>query len=152
VSLLKAASYLMHTEGFTGVRSFLLNNSRVIVQDDTGIPLRAFPRSWAVSCYGRYVQHGEMFGKYWQPDLAAVYQQSPPAELGFAFGYHWQPDRGILMLARSDAGGAGGSAPAPASVGARPARPVMKALPPTPQQPAQTPRSRSTAPAGGPRR
>jgi hypothetical protein len=100
VSLLKAASYLMHTEGFAGVRNFLLNNSRVIVQDDSGIPLRAFPKNWKVDFYGRYVPHEEMFAKYDQPDLAAIYnRQPPPPELGFAFGYHWQRERGLLMLA-----------------------------------------------------
>jgi hypothetical protein len=100
-SLLKAASYLMHTAGFTGVRDFLLENSRTIIQDDSGIPLKAFPKSWAVDCYGRFVPHAEMFGKYDQPELAAIYnRQPPPPELGFAFGYHWQKDRGLLMLAR----------------------------------------------------
>lgn len=100
VSLLKAASYLMHTEGFSGVRNFLLENSRVIIQDDSGIPLRAFPKDWKVDCYGRYVPHAEMFGKYHQPELAAIYnREPPPPELGFAFGYHWQKDRGLLMLA-----------------------------------------------------
>jgi hypothetical protein len=100
VSLLKAASYLMHTEGFAGVRNFLLNNSRVIIQDDSGIPLRAFPKNWKVDFYGRYVPHEEMFAKYDQPDLAAIYNRPPiPPELGFAFGYHWQRDRGLLMLA-----------------------------------------------------
>jgi hypothetical protein len=100
-SLLKAASYLMHTEGFSGVRNFLLEHSRVIIQDDSGIPLRAFPKTWAVDCYGRYVPHAEMFGKYHQPDLAAIYnREPPPPELGFAFGYHWQKERGLLMLAR----------------------------------------------------
>lgn len=100
LSLLKAASYLMHGEGFSGVRNFLLENSRVIIQDDSGIPLRAFPKNWKVECYGRYVPHAEMFGKYHQPDLAAVYARDPPpSELGFAFGYHWQPDRGLLMMA-----------------------------------------------------
>jgi hypothetical protein len=100
VSLLKAASYLMHTEGFSGVRNFLLNNSRVIIQDDSGIPLRAFPKNWNVNCYGKYVPHAEMFGKYHQPELAAIYdRQPPPPELGFAFGYHWQKDRGLLMMA-----------------------------------------------------
>jgi hypothetical protein len=100
-SLLKAASYLMHTEGFSGVRNFLLEHSRVIIQDDSGIPLKAFPKTWAVDCYGRYVPHAEMFGKYHQPDLAAIYnREPPPPELGFAFGYHWQKDRGLLMLAR----------------------------------------------------
>jgi hypothetical protein len=99
-SLLKAASYLMHGEGFAGVRNFLLEHSRVIIQDDSGIPLHAFPKNWKVDCYGRYVPHVEMFGKYRQPDLAAVYARNPPPpELGFAFGYHWQKDRGILMVA-----------------------------------------------------
>lgn len=100
LSLLKAASYLMHGEGFAGVRDFLLDRSRIIIQDDSGIPLRAFPKGWTVNCYGRYVPHVEMFGKYRQPDLAAVYAKDPPpSELGFAFGYHWQKDRGILMMA-----------------------------------------------------
>jgi hypothetical protein len=97
-SLLKAASYLMHTEGFSGVRNFLLNNSRVIIQDDSGIPLRNFTKGWTVNIYGRYVRHAEMFGKYHQPDLEALFAKTNPPELGFAFGYHWQKDRGILML------------------------------------------------------
>jgi hypothetical protein len=99
VGLLKAASYLMHTEGFSGVRNFLLNNCRVLIQDDSGIPLRAFPKNWKVDFYGRYIPHEE-FLKYQQPDLAAIYHHDPPPpELGFAFGYHWQRDRGLLMLA-----------------------------------------------------
>lgn len=101
LSLLKAASYLMHGEGFAGVRNFLLDRSRVIIQDDSGIPLRSFTKGWTVDCYGRYVPHVEMFGKFRQPDLAAIYAKDPPPpELGFAFGYHWQPDRGLLMMAR----------------------------------------------------
>ncbi|HEX8296450.1 MAG TPA: hypothetical protein VF593_09130 [Chthoniobacteraceae bacterium] len=97
-SLLKAASYLMHGDGFSNVRRFLLENSRVLVQDDSGIPLRAFPKGWNVRMYGRYVQHSEMFGKYHQKDLQAIFENNPPPPLGFAFGYHWQKDRGILML------------------------------------------------------
>ena len=100
LSLVKAASYLMHGEGFAGVRNFLLEHSRVIIQDDSGIPLRSFTKGWTVNCYGRYVPHAEMFGKYRQPDLAAIYAKDPPpSELGFAFGYHWQKDRGLLMMA-----------------------------------------------------
>lgn len=100
LSLLKAASYLMHGDGFARVRNFLLEHSRVIIQDDSGIPLRSFTKGWKVDCYGRYVPHAEMFGKYHQPDLAAIYAKDPrPSELGFAFGYHWQQDRGLLMMA-----------------------------------------------------
>jgi len=101
VSLIKAASYLMHGEGFSGVRNFLLDHSSFIVQDDSGIPLRAFSKNWDVEFYGRFIPHGEKFGKYDQAALAEIYRRNPPPpELGFAFGYWWQAERGILMLAR----------------------------------------------------
>jgi hypothetical protein len=101
VSLIKAASYLMHGDGFSGVRNFLLEHSSFIVQDDSGIPLRAFSKGWALEFYGRFVPHGEKFGKYDQEALAEIYRRNPPPpELGFAFGYWWQAERGILMLAR----------------------------------------------------
>ncbi len=38
-SLVKSASYLLHSGGFSKVRDFLLANSAVMVQDDSGIPL-----------------------------------------------------------------------------------------------------------------
>ena len=104
LSLLKAASFLLHGDGFAGVRNFLLQHSRVIIQDDSGIPLRAFPKGWKVNCYGRYVPHHEEFEKYHQADLAAIFAQNPPPPtLGFAFGYHWQKDDGLLMLATREA-------------------------------------------------
>lgn len=101
LSLIKAASYLMHGEGFAGVRNFLLEHSSVIVQDDSGIPLRSFHKPWALEFYGRFIPHGEKFGKYDQQELAAIYRRSPPPpELGFAFGYWWQKERGLLMIAK----------------------------------------------------
>jgi hypothetical protein len=101
LSLIKAASYLMHGEGFSGVRNFLLEHSSIIVQDDSGIPLRDFHKGWALEFYGRFIPHGEKFGKYDQQALAEIYQRNPPPpELGFAFGYWWQAERGILMIAR----------------------------------------------------
>jgi hypothetical protein len=101
VSLIKAASYLMHGEGFSGVRNFLLERSTFIVQDDSGIPLRSFGKNWALEFYGRFIPHGEKFGKYDQQALAEIYRRNPPPpELGFAFGYWWQAERGLLMLAR----------------------------------------------------
>ena len=56
LSLLKAASFLLHGDGFSGVRNFLLQHSRVIIQDDSGIPLRDFPERlesellWPLRC------------------------------------------------------------------------------------------------------
>ena len=101
VSLVKSASYLMHGASFSQARDFLLQNSRVILQDDTGIPYRFFdPQRWQVRLYGAYFRHGDMFGKYDQPDLEAAYQSARPTALGFSFGYHWQRERGLLMVAR----------------------------------------------------
>lgn len=101
MSLVKAASYLMHSGSFTNVRSFLLENSRVIVQDDSGIPLRVLQSAgYDVRLYGNHRAPIELFQKHYQPDLARAYQEGETGSLGFAFGYHWQTDRGMLMVAR----------------------------------------------------
>ena len=101
LSLIKAASYLMHGEGFSGVRNFLLEHSSVIVEDDSGIPLHAFHKGWDLEFYGRFIPHGEKFAKYDQQALAEIYKRDPPPpELGFAFGYWWQKERGLLILAK----------------------------------------------------
>ncbi len=53
VSYLKAASYLMHESYFSNVRNFLLSQSRAILQDDSGIPLRDFLiGDWQLTLFG----------------------------------------------------------------------------------------------------
>jgi len=100
MSVVKSASYLMHDDGFSAARNFLLANSSIIVQDDSGIPLRAFdPRRWTVRFCGNYEGPIELFKEHYQPDLAAAYQRSHPAPLGFSFGYAWQAARGALIVA-----------------------------------------------------
>ena len=100
VSLLKAASYLLHENGFSQVRDFLLARSDVLIQDDSGIPLRFFEdENWSLRYCGRYVGPINVFNKYWQPDLANAYARVPPSPLPFSFGYQWQPNRSDLMIA-----------------------------------------------------
>ncbi len=100
-SLVKSASYLMHGDRFSGARDFLLDNSRAILQDDTGLPFRFFdPKKWQVRLHGAYSRHGDTFGKYDQPDLEAAFKSSGATPLGFAFGYHWQKERGLIIVAR----------------------------------------------------
>jgi len=100
LSLVKSASYLMHGDGFSTARDFLLANSKIIVQDDSGIPLRAFDtRRWTLRFWGNYEGPIDLFKQHDQPDLAAAYQRSNPAALGFAFGYAWQPAKGALLVA-----------------------------------------------------
>ena len=43
-SFLKASSYLMFEEGFGRIRDFILDHSKVIVQDDAGVPITYFNR------------------------------------------------------------------------------------------------------------
>jgi hypothetical protein len=99
MSLLKAASYLMHEESFSTVRRFLLDNSRVIVQDDSGIPFRYFGQAgFALDLYGHYDDVIPLFNGKVQPDLVAAYANGHNTDLGFAFGYHWQPAKGMIMV------------------------------------------------------
>jgi hypothetical protein len=100
LTLLKAASYLMHRNHFASVRDFLLNCSKVIVQDDSGIPRKFFDDGkWSVRYYGKYVGTIGRFKKFWQPDLAKNYAAMKPAPLGFGFGYEWRLNRSSLIIA-----------------------------------------------------
>ncbi len=99
MSLLKAASYLMHSDGFSQVRRFLLENSRVIVQDDSGIPLHFFDERFHVRLFGNYVGPKEIFSQYYQRDLMDAFERSNGGPLEFGFGYHVQKDRAVLMVA-----------------------------------------------------
>ena len=71
-SLLKSASYLMFENGFSPVRDFLLNHSKAIVQDDSGIPIAAFdPAKWLLRFFGSYAGPIDIFKQYYQPQLQA---------------------------------------------------------------------------------
>jgi hypothetical protein len=99
-TLVKSASYLMHSDGFSSIRNFLLSNSAVIVQDDSGIPYRFFDSErWNVKLYGTYRGPIDMFQTYHQADLASAYANGGGAPLGFAFGYAWQTSKGVLIQA-----------------------------------------------------
>lgn len=99
-SLLKAASYLLHSGGFDTVRNFLLQNSAAILQDDSGIPVHYFrPDSWTLRFFGVYSGPIELFKQYNQPDLRQFYAVSSPKPLTFGFGYRWNSRMSTLFLA-----------------------------------------------------
>jgi hypothetical protein len=100
VSLLKAASYLMHSENFSQVRDFLLTHSKTILQEDSGIPYRYFAKDkWNIRFYGHYIGPINRFLKNGQLDLAKDANASHPAPLPFSFGYQWKPSQSAIMIA-----------------------------------------------------
>ena len=138
VSLLKASSYLMHEESFSEVRNFLLTHSKIILQDDSGIPRRFFDNEkWNLRYCGQYAGPIDVFKKYWQPDLANAFASTPPVPLNFGFGYQWRPSRASLMIATQR----GSDLAAPALVTDLPA---PTPIPMTAEEAEETPRPKRT--------
>lgn len=87
---LKSASYLMHTAHFSQVRNFIVARTELIVQDDSGIPMRFFsPASWDRTFYGAYDGPIRLFANRYQRDLFDAYAASAKP-LDFGIGYDHQ--------------------------------------------------------------
>ena len=96
---IKAASYLLHEPDFSATRELLLSLCPVIVQDDSGIPLRYFdPAHWNMRLFGAYTPPLDIFKHYYQPGLAELYRKTTTAPLGFGTGYHWDPSDANLVI------------------------------------------------------
>jgi hypothetical protein len=121
----------MHLDEFSTARDYLLNNTRNLIQDDSGIPLRFFkPEAWILSLYGNYPGPIDLFKKHDQQDLRAAFAREKAGDLPFGFGYQWRP--GISSLI---AGTALSSVPKAAAV-AEPVdevAPTPVSAPPTPE-------------------
>jgi hypothetical protein len=84
-SVLKAASYLLHQNGFSVARDYLLRVSASILQDDSGIPPAT--AVWENGFYGSGTYTGpiNLFKSFYQPDLRQYYTTSSPKPLTFGF-------------------------------------------------------------------
>jgi hypothetical protein len=99
-SFLKASSYLMFEQGFNRVRDFILDHSKVIVQDDAGIPITYFsPDKWNVRVFGAYIGPIEIFKQHFQPKLKEMFDQSAPPPIDFNFGYRWNYKESHVIVA-----------------------------------------------------
>jgi hypothetical protein len=98
----KSASYLMHYATFTNIREQVLDKSRFILEDDTGIPYKVLkPKDWRVQLYGEYAKPVKDFSGVDQPDLKKAYDEGGDnvGRLPFHLGYHWKDNRDALLLA-----------------------------------------------------
>jgi hypothetical protein len=99
-SLIKSASYLLHSGNFTTARDYLLANSATIIQDDSGIPLQYYNnKQWRFFPFGRYNGPiGEFPGRY-QQSYAELFRKAEP--INFGIGYRWRTnDSNVLLSVR----------------------------------------------------
>jgi hypothetical protein len=105
-AFLKSASYLMHGGAFDTIRDFLVANSRTIVQDDSGIPLRSFKAGeWTFHPFGNYLHPLGIFPNTYQPRLKEMFAKAP--KLDFGVGYRHRPNESNLMIATRNSEKAG---------------------------------------------
>lgn len=103
-SLIKSASYLPHSDGFSHVRDFLLNNSVTIVQDNSGIPFRHYDMTkWDVRPFGNYVRPIPVFRRNYQAELHSFFAKQRSQRLHFSFGYQWRVGASAVLLATKKA-------------------------------------------------
>jgi hypothetical protein len=138
-SLIKSASYLLHSGSFSTVRDFILANSATIIQDDSGIPLGYYSvKKWHFFPFGRYAGPiGEFPSKY-QQSYAELFRRAQPIDFGI--GYRWRSYESNLLLSvrlpddgstTADATSSTETAP-PAAPKARPRKP--RPPPPAPER------------------
>ena len=97
---IKSASYLLHANSFSTMRSFLLDRTVALVQDDSGIPVRYFSsEAWRLHPFGRYRGPIPLFTSNYQSKLNDVYRRANPPQLDFGVGYRWRPHESNLLLA-----------------------------------------------------
>lgn len=96
---MKAAEYLLHTSDFLQFRKILLAESELILQDDSGIPIRHFTSDrWQLQYFGQYSDVLAAYKPYFQEDLAAAFARKA-GPLSFRIGYGAASDGGGLILA-----------------------------------------------------
>ena len=99
-TLVKSASYLMHKKYFSTVRSVILDRSKLVIEDDSGIPYHFFDQAvWNVQLYGHYTKPIEMFTTWYQEDLKTAFTTSAQP-LEFGIGYKYRPSTSTLILAK----------------------------------------------------
>jgi hypothetical protein len=97
-SLIKSASYLLHSGNFTTVRDFLLANSATIIQDDSGIPLGNYnSKKWHFFPFGHYAGPISEFPGRYQQSYAELFRRAQPMDFGI--GYRWRTHDSNLLLA-----------------------------------------------------
>jgi hypothetical protein len=97
----KAASYLMHKPGYSGIRQFILDQSLYVLEGDSAIPLKYFDRTaWNLKFFGTYTRPISFFKNFQQKDLAETYKKGAEVlPLPFGIDYCHRINTSNLMFA-----------------------------------------------------
>lgn len=96
-TLVKSASYLLHFKEFAMLRDHILRHSPVVLQDDSGVPLRYYGEGWDQRLYGRYVGPIPVFKHRYQREMNDAYDRAA-LPLGFGIGYRYESHQSNLQL------------------------------------------------------
>ncbi|MCS6820959.1 MAG: hypothetical protein NZ551_03735 [Microscillaceae bacterium] len=102
ITLIKSASYLLHTTHFSTIRNLILDDTFACLQDDTGVPYSYYVKNnWDVQLYGKYDKPIRDFNYGYQLDLQQRFNTDKTIKpLNFTFGYHWWTDKSSILLCR----------------------------------------------------
>lgn len=96
----KSASYAIWDRTLTKARKFVLDNSKFILQDDTGVPFHYFDRKWTKFAFGTYTEPTlDLFKGYRQPNMAEFFRKNSQDSIPFKIGYGFYKARPNLLLA-----------------------------------------------------
>ena len=99
---LKSASYLLHKPYFSEVRDAILQKSKFVLQDDSGVPVFLFnEKDWNHKYYGSYDKPIDLFRNFFQKSLFLAYDSIEKATikpLNFGIGYDHKTNESNLML------------------------------------------------------
>lgn len=107
-SFLKAASFILHDRHFSLTRDALLEGSRSILQDDSGLPFKSLPSSkWALTFFGQYTPQTGPFSDHYQTDLKTAWDAATVRPLPFRTGYKHERGSTLILAVKRDASDAG---------------------------------------------
>ena len=90
-AFIKSASYLLHRDRYADLREFILKQSTLVLQDDSGIPISYFdPLKWELQPFGNYVGPIPLFRNRYQASLARLFRVRDRKGINFGVGYQWR--------------------------------------------------------------
>lgn len=105
ITYIKSASYLLHANFMSNMRSLILKNSSAIIQDDTGIPYSYIEKenTFDIKLYGEYSKPVKDFPYLsLQKPLQEAFKKDSAniGKLPFHLGYHWGSKKDIILFAK----------------------------------------------------